>query len=135
MNLHKSIGKLRYSRHNWVVLDIDQSIADFYFSMIPKYLTKKKQKYPAHVTVVRAEYETVLHREHWDKHKDEEIEFFYDSNIKEGEFYYWLDVFSVRLEEIRSELGVSIVAEYTQPPEGFSYCFHTTIANKKEDPS
>jgi hypothetical protein len=42
-----------------------------------------------------------------------------------------LNVFSVRLEEIRAELGLPVDAPFHQPPVGFKKTFHITIGNLK----
>jgi len=90
--------------------------------------------YPPHITVVRVHKEKVPNKEYWDKYAGEEIEFSYSPIVHEGSVYYWLNVFCVRLEEIRRELGLSVVSEYTLPPEGFIKCFHMTLGNKKPQP-
>jgi hypothetical protein len=130
--MYESIGILNYSGINRLVLQIDQELADFYRSMIPKYLPTNRPRWAAHVTVVREHKEEVVKREAWGKYEGHQVPFFYSPIIECDNTYYWLNVFCVRLEEIRIELGLSAVSRYTLPPSGFRKVFHTTIANSKE---
>jgi hypothetical protein len=132
--LHESVGTLHYSKDIGyrLVLLVDQGISDFYRSLIPKYYPVNKPMYPAHVTVVRAEKETPIHLEHWGKHEGERVLFKYSPIIGQGKVYYWLNIFCSRLEDVRLELGLPVVSEYTLPPEGFRKCFHCTIGNQKD---
>jgi len=130
--LYKAAGILRYGVAEYghkLVLEIEQDLADYYRSLIPKYYHVNRQRYGAHVSVVRKE--TPANPDAWGKYEGEEIEFVYDSEIKRGTVYWWLNVFCVRLEEIRVELGLPVSSQYTLPPEGFVKCFHTTIGNSK----
>jgi hypothetical protein len=122
---------MRYGKTARLVVEIDKGIADFYRSLIPKWKEVQPQQFPPHITVVRTGKEMPVNREHWAKYEGEEITFFYSSVVHEGSVYYWLNVFSVRLEEIRRELGLPVHSEYTLPPEGFVKCFHATLGNKK----
>ena len=83
------------------------------------------------MTVVREEKEEVVNREFWGRYEGEEVPFSYDPTVQMGKIYFWLNVFCVRLEEIRLELGLPCVSQYTLPPEGFLKCWHMTIANQK----
>lgn len=131
--LHKSIGVLRYSNDDGpqLVLRVDQGISDFYRSLIPKWLNAQGQRWPAHVTVVRKDKEYPPDMRTWNRYQGEHVSFLYSPTIHQGKVYWWLNVFCVRLEEIRRELGLPVRSEYTLPPEGFTKCFHTTIANMK----
>jgi hypothetical protein len=135
MNLHKSTGILRYSRSESggyrLVMEIDKELSRFYRSLMPKWITLNSQRYPPHVTIVRAEKEVPLHLEHWGKYEGEEIDFIYHNEVHCGKVYFWLNVFCVRLEEIREELGLPVISEFTLPPEGFVKCFHATLGNFK----
>lgn len=112
-------------------MEIDKGLVSFYRSLIPKYKEMQPQMHLPHITVVRTSKEQPPNEEFWGKHKGEKITFYYSPIIHEGIFYYWLNVFCVRLEEIRHELGLSIHSPYTEPPEGFKKCFHVTLGNKK----
>jgi hypothetical protein len=128
---HKSVGVLRYSNNDSyrLVLEVDQEIADYYRSLLPKWFYVNRQKYHAHVSVVR--HEVPVNLDVWGKYEGKEIEFIYTSQVFFGKVYYWLNMFCVELEEIRKELGLSVVSKYTLPPEGFVRCFHITIGNSK----
>lgn len=129
--LYTATGILRYSIGDAgfrLVLDIDQNINNFYRSLIPKYFYARPQKHPAHISIVRKE---TPNSTLWNKHKGKEIEFAYDSQIHYDNVYFWLNVFSTQLEEIRLELGLPVSSKYTLPPSGFTRCFHTTIGNRK----
>lgn len=131
--LHKSVGVLRYSRgpHDGfrLVMDADQAIMDYYRDLLPPWKKANPQKYGAHVSVVRKE--TPVNLEFWGRYEGEEIEFNYPGQVFFGTVYCWLNVFCTRLEEVRTELGLSVSAEYTRPPEGFLKCFHLTLGNYK----
>lgn len=131
--LFQSIGVLHYSHNDnygyRLVMDVDQGIADFYRSMLPKWIDRKPQRYGAHVSIVRKEVPVNL--DVWGKHEGQEIEFSYSNMVQTGIVYFWLNVFCKRLEEIRVELGLPVSSEYTLPPEGFVKCFHMTIGNSK----
>jgi hypothetical protein len=131
--LYTSVGTLKYSQDVYrLVMEVDQGINDMYRSLIPKWYPTNRPRWPAHVTVVRQEKEMPVNLEYWGRYQDEQVEFYYSPEIKQGKIYFWLNVFCVRLEEIRRELGLPVMSEYTLPPEGFAKCFHTTIANMKE---
>ena len=134
-NLFDSFGTLKYFLHEGkykLILEVDQQLADFYFNLIPDYVDVNRQKYPAHVSVVRNEIPVNL--DEWGKYEGKEIEFIYSNYVNEGTVYFWLNVFSKDLEKIRLELGLPVNSIYTLPPEGFVKCFHMTIGNKKKVP-
>lgn len=128
-----STGTLRYSFNDGykLIVEVDQGISDYYRSLIPKYIVANPPRYPAHITVVRSYKETPTNLEPWGKYEGEKVEFFYDPEIKSGRVFHWLNAFCKRLEDIRLELGLPVVSEYTLPPEGFVKCFHITVANQK----
>ena len=128
MELFHSIGKLSYSETKLVV-EIDQELSDYYFSLVPKYVKLNPQRHAAHISVVRNEIPPKM--EHWGKYQGELIEFLYDPFVFSGTTYYWLNAFSSRLEGIRHELGLPVSSEYTRPPGGFIKCFHLTLGNLK----
>lgn len=131
--LFDSVGSLRYSinsrGHFNLVVDIDQDITDFYRVLIPRHITINQPLYAAHISVVRKEIPFRL--EHWAKHRGEDIKFQYDNVVHSNLTYYWLNIFSRRLEDIRLELGLDLSRDFIQPLPGFRHCFHTTIGNTK----
>ena len=112
-------------------MEFDQEIADYYRALIPKWLNPQRPRWRAHVTVVRQEKEMPTLLEAWGRYEGERVEFLYDATIKMDKIYFWINVFCVRLEEIRLELGLPVSVVYTLPPDGFGKCFHCTIANMK----
>jgi len=131
--LYQAKGKLHYSTSNGykLIVECEQDIADMYRALVPKYYYLQRQRYPAHITVVRSYKEIPLNMEPWGKYDGEVIEYYYEPFIRIGTAYMWLNILCKRLEEIRYELGLPIRSEYTQPPEGFSKYFHMTIGNIK----
>ena len=131
--IYPATGILHYSRGEHggyrLVLNVDQQISEYYRSLIPKYISINKQRYNAHISVVRKE--TPIHLDFWGKYDGQEVEYFYSPIVHFGKVYCWLNVFSQRLEEIRLELGLPVSSEYTLPPEGFVKCFHMTLGNMK----
>jgi hypothetical protein len=131
--LFESVAILRYNIVKIgyrLVAETEQDIANYYRKLIPKYKCVKRQMYPAHISVVR--YETPLNLDAWGKYEGQEVEFTYDSEIKNGTVYYWLNCFSTKLEKVRTELGLPVSSEYTRPPDSWTKCFHMTIGNIKE---
>ena len=132
--IEQSTGILRYSNipeYGYkLIVEVDPQLARYYRSLVPKYVGLNGSRYPAHISVVRKEFPPNLSV--WGKYEGEEIVFSYDTDIKIGKVYYWLNAFSTRLEEIRIELGLPTSSEYTRPPEGFIKCWHITIGNLKE---
>lgn len=126
--LFESIGTLHYG-DNKLVVQVDPGISLFYRSLIPKWHRINLQRYPPHISVVRKE--TSPRMELWGKYEGERIRFFYDIDVQNDSRYWWLNIFCVRLEEIRRELGLPVSSPYTLPPVGFEKCFHMTIGNTK----
>lgn len=132
--MYQSSGPLRYFRgpHGGykLIVEVDQGIVDYYRRLMPWWLRPKPQMYPAHISVVRKETPPTISA--WGKYEGEVVEFVYTNEVYSGTVYYWLNVFSVRLEEIRLELGLSLEERYTQPPAGFKKTWHITLGNQKQ---
>jgi hypothetical protein len=131
--LFNSTGILSYHRSEGggykLVVEADKEIGRYYRSLIPKWIRTNAQMYDTHISVVRKEVPPKA--EHWGKYAGQPVEFQYENIIRQGKVYFWLNAFCVRLEEIRAELGLPVHSPYTLPPEGFSHCFHITVANVK----
>jgi hypothetical protein len=119
------------------VLNIEQSLSDYYFSTIPKAYRPRKQAFPAHISVVRKELPANL--EHWGEHEGKIVVFDYEHYVRYDPPYFWIDCYSIELEAIRTELGLHNAplhpASYHTPmPEGMPYLkrFHCTIGNTKD---
>jgi hypothetical protein len=135
--LIKSEGVLRYHRGEQgsykLELRICNGIGMFYRSLIPKWYTVRRQKYDQHISVVRKEVPKNL--ELWGKYEGERVEFYYDpEDICTDGNYWWINCYSLRLEEIRRELGLKPKWSLREPPRPFGATFHTTIGNQKELP-
>lgn len=111
-----------------LIVSVDNSICDYYKSLIPKHHYVQKQKYAPHISVVRNETPTNLNT--WNKYVNKQIIFEYESFIHNDETYYWLNAYSELLEDIRVELGLPSLSEYTKSPDG-KHKFHITIGNIK----
>lgn len=128
--LYTSTGRLRYGRNSWwLCVDCDQGLADYYRALLPKAWNTSRGRYDAHITVARDE--EPPNKEFWKKYDGESLEFFYLPGIKQGKIYYWLDIYCVRLEEIRLELGLPVENKFEPPLPGYRKRFHLTIANIK----
>ncbi len=131
--LFEAKGILKYSVVDIgykLVVEVDQGIADFYRALIPKARGVNRQRYGAHISVVRKEVPLDLSK--WGKYHGEEVEFTYDNEVKWGQVYYWLNCFSKKLEDVRTELGLPVSSQYTRPPGSWIKCFHMTVGNVKE---
>jgi hypothetical protein len=130
--MYSSFGTLEYSfKTNYSLrLIIDPQLAKYYRYFLPKFLKYKIPMYEPHISVVRKE--SPIYLEHWNKHEGKEIQFYYD-DIEWNDLYIWVNVYSLPLEEIRTELGLRNYANpnYTQPPTGFTHRYHFTIGNQK----
>lgn len=126
--MYSSVGKLRYSEH-YLVVDVDPGIVELARSLVPKAWYLNRQKYAPHISVVRHENPVVL--KNWGKHEGREVEFKYSTYVYNDEVYYWLQVLSPTLNNIRIELGLSKFSERSRPPDGHD-CFHITIGNTKK---
>lgn len=131
--LHTAQGILKYNQNSYkLIVEVEQDIVDYYRALLPKYIVINRQRYGAHISVVRKEMPTCL--DVWGKYEGELVTFNYTSEVFFSKVYCWLNVFCVRLEEIRLELGLPVASEYTLPPEGFIKCFHMTLGNFKSVP-
>mgnify|MGYP003432516890 FL=1 len=128
---HKTTGIVRYYEH-YVVAYVDQGIVDFYRSLIPKSKYVTRQRYSAHVTIVREEKDFPPNKQSfWNKHEGETIQLEYNSVVRNSQAYYWLDVVSKDIEMIREELGLENRVYDLEPPVGYAKLFHITLGNTK----
>lgn len=124
-----SIGTLVYSVNPYkLIVDVDNEIGNYYRSLIPKYLQVRKPMYSSHISIVRNEVPSNLNM--WGKYQGTQVSFEYEPFIYSGELYYWLNAYSSILEDVRIELGLSNLSEYTKSPDG-KHKFHITIGNLK----
>jgi 2'-5' RNA ligase len=125
--LFNSSGFVRVSKEK-VIIDIDADIVNYYRSLIPKSITLNTQKYKPHISVVRKE---LFCPDKVKKYDGQLIEFQYSHVIRNDNTYYWLDVFSLTLEQIRTDLGLVNQSLYIIPPKEYKHTFHITLGNKK----
>ena len=119
--LIKSRGTLRFGNTN-VVVDIDDQIVQYYYSLIPKYYYAQRQMYRGHITVIRTGFET------WPKSIDytgRTIFFYYENVVRFTEPYFYLNVYSDDIGNLRRSLGL------TYNRWTFT-CFHITVGNIKK---
>ena len=127
--MFKSSGTLRYSQDPIkLVVNVDDNISNYYRSLIPKYIKIQKPMYPAHISVVRK----CIPRNMWNwaKYDGLEVSFQYENIIHYDELYFWLNVYSIELESIRTELGLELWGGVSLSC-GFNHMFHITISNCK----
>jgi len=129
--MYESIGKLTYDneKRRAVVL-VDDGIARFYRSLIPKSQKWLTPKYRTHITVVRTGIETVSD-DLWGYGDGMEIPFTYDPHVWIGKKYIYLDAYSTELEDVRESLGLSRIRMPNPSITDARKCFHITIANMK----
>lgn len=110
-------------------LIVPQDLGKFYRALIPKYYPQIAPKYKYHISVIR---KTILEpSDLWGKYEGESVQFYYSNNIRRDNWYYWLDAYSQRLEEILAELGLPLRNMYYNPIGNFRRTFHITIGNQK----
>ena len=128
-----SSGTLRYSYEDGykVIVEIDDDLARYYYSLIPKYYRIQRPRYKPHVTVVRVKQEMPTQLKYWGNYEGDTIVLRYSGDIRFDNDYYWFPVWSTELEKIRRELGLSDTSRILKPPTGFKKNFHCTIANTK----
>lgn len=115
-----------------VILQVNQDLADYYRTLIPKYERVFKPRWLAHITVVRPEIDIPPKISYWGDYEGEPVEFLYDPYPLNGNGYFWLNAWSKRLEVIRSELGLVNSSKYALRPTGYDKTFHTTIGKYYE---
>lgn len=126
-----SQGILRYGPGIRAIVEADQGISDYYRKMIPKYNYVQPQMYAAHITVVRTAKESPKNMTAWGKHNGEEIPFTYDNFIYNDGTYWYLNVQSDRIGDIREELGLP---RFRFGELGADRrCYHLTIGNVKNE--
>lgn len=109
-----------YSR--WAVAYIDQGIVDFYLSLIPKARYVTRQRWPAHLTVIRKDKEefTIQIK----KYDGCAVEVKYSTDIIYQEPYYFLNAWSDEIGKIRESVGMPA---YREPYSSY----HITLGNVK----
>lgn len=131
MSWFKTTGIVKYDDCGKVIVVVDNDIANYYRKLIPKYYYVKPQRFSAHITVVRHLYETNLLMVNWKKHEGESIDLEYNNYIEHDGVYFFLNVRSKDIGEIRQGLGLSVLRKNSFG-ENISDYYHITIGNVKE---
>ena len=125
-----SVGTLSYSTAgpHRLVVDVDPGLVGLYRALVPPYVRPARQKWPAHITVVRNE--PIARPERWLAYQGEAVTFEFDPVVVSDETYLWLNVRCPHLSGIREELGLSPLSAMSRPPDGSDF-FHVTLGNFK----
>ena len=127
--MYLGTGRIEYSERSRVVAWVDNELARYYRSMIPKARYVQPQMYPAHITVVRSyPIEIVPDRTAWGKHEGRIINFEYDGVVLFEKPYFYIEAWSEELNDIRTELGLP---EFRIIGARLLDCFHMTLGNVK----
>lgn len=102
----------------WLILKTDEELIRYYQSYIKKIYDVKFEKttWGSHISVNRGV--EPPNKKDWNKYKGEIIPFTYSHKVERVHWFFYVDAYSKRLEDIRKELGLSKL-----PPCGF----HITI--------
>lgn len=104
---------------------VDPEISRYYLSLFPKYWTIKPPRYRPHITFIRFKYEWFW-GDSFEIYDGDLIEFEYSHRIYYERPYYFLNVFSVDLDKIRLDLGLTPRRLF-----GSQQVYHITIGNNK----
>jgi hypothetical protein len=112
---YKSKGKIVYKNDGWIILQIDNSIVNYYKVVIEKMIFKKISTplYSAHCTILPAKHSgDYRNHKNWLKHQGEIIDFEYCSTIYTNkdfgpDKYFWLKIKTLPIvSQIRKEFGL-----------------------------
>jgi hypothetical protein len=131
MKFHESKAIIKYGPDLQIVALIDETICQYYRSLIPKYYYPKPPKHKSHITVMRLKKETPVNLEFWNKHEGRKISFSYEPLINFSGKYFWLDAQSQEIGDIREELGVPRYRDDGIYQVRAFNSYHITIANLK----
>lgn len=125
-------GKIIYDPHRanmkrrttgWCIVEVDREITRYYRYWLDKKLNPlgitgqelKQPSWDAHISVVRGEKLRPSVEHLWKKYHGQQVDFEYDHSYvrcepdkKLGGHYYWVDVYSPFLDEIRKELQLPV---------------------------
>lgn len=111
-------------QNSWCIALIDKVIVDYYYSMIPKWYNKKRQKYDPHITVCRLFEFEGINKEKWLYRNNEIICFYYSPIIQFVSPYFYMNCWSYAISDIRIKLGL--------PKYRLNYnSYHFSIGNIK----
>lgn len=131
MKLYESKATIKYGPDLQIVALIDESICQYYRSLIPKYYYPKPPLHKPHITIVRLKKEIPINLDCWNKYEGKEIYFSYCPLINFSGKYFWLDAQSQEIGDIREELGLTRFRD-DKSHQGWAFnSYHITIANIK----
>lgn len=89
-------------------VELDKSINDYYFSLIPKYYRAQPQLHKTHITVVRyfEYYDYKFDDTLWGIGGGDKIVVSYDSTIKQNGCYFYLEAWSQQINKLRTTFGL-----------------------------
>lgn len=130
--LYNSSGILRYYNDPLLklIVEVDSEIVLYYKRLIPQYYRINPQLYSSHISVIRKIIPPKM--EYWNKYDGQVINFVYSPITYVDERYYWLNAYSVQLDNIRSELG--LIPNIYRPEQllpNYKNIYHITLGNKK----
>ena len=123
--MFESTGRLIYDPHArikqdkwWAIVKTDEGIIEYYKKQIRDHFDLKFEKtvWGSHISAIRGE--EPLKKELWNKYPKEKISFTYSNRIYRKHYFFCVDAYSERLEQIREELGLSKLPKFG---------FHLTI--------
>lgn len=105
-------GHLLYYPSWWLIVKVDEEVCGYYRRLIHFHnrpLRLNPSKHGAHITVIAGKYEKpdAEHEQFWNKYQGELINFNYSPDIATNGEYFWMEVDCPRIEEIRTELGLT----------------------------
>lgn len=105
---------------SWIVAYLCKDFGNYYRALCPKAWYIKPPMYPPHITILRKDIEPFVAN----SQLPTTVSVQYVPGVKTDGLYYWLDVYSEEIGNIREGLGLS------RYREGFD-CYHVTIGNNK----
>lgn len=123
---HKNVKKRIIKESDWwIILKTDEGIVEYYKHWIRKHYDVRFEKtiWGSHISVNRGTKPPNVRL--WNKYAGEKIDFTYTNHIyRPNEIFFCIDIICPRLEEIRTELGL------TNKP---NFGFHLTIGRLNKD--
>lgn len=92
----------------WLIVETDKGIVDYYNYMIQKRCGIKmlKPSWGSHISVVRGEKISQDYKHLWKAHNGKKIQFKYSNHVRFNHEYWWVDVQSEELLDMREALGL-----------------------------
>lgn len=117
-----SNGIIKYVEAQVYMECVDNQIAAYYRSLVPRYINLKPPRYAPHITIVRNEPINDITK--WGYLQNKEFEFKYSNIIEHNDTYWWLPIECSVALEIRNSLKLKEKPHWKNG-------FHMTIGNTK----